>query len=64
MLLAEADTINDKKSVERCLDKSLMLLVLQQLGRRSHWVLPQGPRLDGESMRQVWWMCGSDSECG
>lgn len=40
-------------STNRCLDDSLFLLVEQKLGTKSHFLLPQGPRLDGETMRQA-----------
>lgn len=52
LLLSDADTKNDQWSVERRLDQPLVLLVKQTLGD-SHWVFPQGPRQEGESMRQV-----------
>ena len=51
-ILSDADTKNDQRSVERRLDQPLVLLVRQTLGDK-HWVFPQGPRQEGESMRQV-----------
>ncbi|KAK7101606.1 large ribosomal subunit protein mL46-like isoform X2 [Littorina saxatilis] len=51
--ITEADEKNDQRSVERRLDKPLVLLVKQTLGDKSHWVFPQGPRQEGESMRQA-----------
>lgn len=40
-------------STNRCLDDTLYLLVEQKLGTKSHLLLPQGVRLDGETMRQA-----------
>jgi large subunit ribosomal protein L46 len=51
--LTEADKQNDKKSINRKLEETLFLLVEQKLGDKKHFVLPQGKRADGESMRQT-----------
>lgn len=51
--ITEADKVNDEKSHKRKLDQKLILLVKQQLGNESYWVLPQGPRHEGESMREA-----------
>nr|KAG5704306.1 hypothetical protein BaRGS_012615 [Batillaria attramentaria] len=51
--VTEADEQNDLQSPERHLDQSLVLLVKQKLGNQTHWVFPQGPRQEGESMRQA-----------
>lgn len=52
-MVLEADAKNDLQSVDRKLDRKLILLIKQKLGDSSHWVMPMGPRSDGESMRQV-----------
>lgn len=49
----EADAKNDIRSVDGKLDRKLILLVKQKLGNSSHWVMPMGPRNEGESMRQA-----------
>ncbi|XP_076447782.1 large ribosomal subunit protein mL46-like [Babylonia areolata] len=51
--VTEADKTNNSKSVDRKLDQPLFLLIKQTFGDKSHWVFPQGPRQDGESMRQA-----------
>ncbi|XP_075159852.1 mitochondrial ribosomal protein L46 [Haematobia irritans] len=40
-------------STNRCLEDTLYLLVEQNVGSKNHFLLPQGPRLDGETMRQT-----------
>lgn len=54
---APRTTTDDKTknitSTNRCLDDTLYLLVEQKLGSKSHLLLPQGPRLEGETMRQT-----------
>jgi len=57
-LISEADAKNDLTSVDRKLDKKLVLLVNQKLGDKNYWVMPQRPRKEGESMRQVGAKCG------
>jgi len=52
-VILEADAKNDIRSVDGKLDRKLILLVKQKLGNSSHWVMPMGPRNEGESMRQV-----------
>jgi large subunit ribosomal protein L46 len=47
----EADLSKDVRSLERRLDRRLILLVKQQLGDKPLWVLPMQRRLEGESMR-------------
>ncbi|XP_041377704.1 39S ribosomal protein L46, mitochondrial-like [Gigantopelta aegis] len=49
----DADKSDDRTSVQRKLDRKLILIVKQQLGDQSHWVFPQGLWKDGESMRQT-----------
>ena len=54
---ASRTTADDKAmkitSTNRCLDDTLYLLVEQKLGSKNHLLLPQGPRLEGETMRQT-----------
>ncbi|XP_061388338.1 large ribosomal subunit protein mL46-like [Musca vetustissima] len=47
------DKANNILSTNRCLDDTLYLLVEQTVGSKKHFLLPQGPRLDGETMRQA-----------
>ena len=49
----EADKEKDQKSLDRMLDRHLLLVVRQKLGTSSVWILPQGQRQEGETMRQV-----------
>ncbi|PVD24568.1 hypothetical protein C0Q70_15051 [Pomacea canaliculata] len=63
--VTEADKTNDRHSVERKLDQTLVLLVKHQLGDKAHWLFPQGPYNQGESMRQaaervLTSLCGND----
>lgn len=51
--LTEADKQNIMTSLERKLDKSLVLLVQQKVGNNDYWLLPQGLREDGETLRQA-----------
>jgi len=48
-----ADEKNDTTSTERKLSNSLLLVTKQKLGKNSYWVLPQGIRQEGETMRQT-----------
>jgi large subunit ribosomal protein L46 len=48
----EADIQNDRKSTERCLDKSLYLIVKRNRETNS-WQFPQGKWNEGETMRQT-----------
>jgi len=48
-----ADTSNDITSVNRKLDDTLVLLTAQHIGNRKLFVLPQGKRSDGETLRQT-----------
>ncbi|EDW17620.1 39S ribosomal protein L46, mitochondrial [Drosophila mojavensis] len=47
------DAANKLTSTDRCLEDTLYLVVKQKLGEQEHFVLPQGLRKDGESMRQT-----------
>lgn len=49
----EADEKNDNKSLNRKLDDKLILLVKEKLGDDLVWMLPQGYRESGESMKEV-----------
>ncbi|CAH1784856.1 unnamed protein product [Owenia fusiformis] len=60
---ATREDSNDVKSVERDLDKKLLLVVKQKLGNKEHWVLPQIPWTEGETMRQSAERC-LGSSCG
>lgn len=51
--LTEADTKNDLRSIERRLDRKLLLVVKQKLGNSNPWMMPMVPRMEGESMRQA-----------
>ena len=53
IIISEADSTNDLTSVSRKLDQKLVLLVKQKLGETEHWMMPQRPRKEGETMRQV-----------
>lgn len=49
----EADSKGDRKSLERKLDETLMLLVEQTVGEKKHFLLPQGLRNEGETLRET-----------
>ncbi|XP_075235110.1 mitochondrial ribosomal protein L46 [Lycorma delicatula] len=49
----EGDRTKDIKSAERCLDRSLLLLVKEKIGNKQYWILPHGIRQDGETLRQT-----------
>lgn len=51
--VTEADLNNDQKSLERKLDQTLLLVVKQKLGNDHRWILPQGVRVEGETLRQT-----------
>ncbi|KAK9881990.1 hypothetical protein WA026_018179 [Henosepilachna vigintioctopunctata] len=44
---------NNNRSLNRKLDKHLVLLVKQKIGNVHHYLLPQGPRQEGETLRQA-----------
>lgn len=48
-----ADQINDVKSTDRKLENTLVLLTEQQIGTKQHFILPQGKRNEGETLRQT-----------
>ena len=50
--ITEADRTNDRRSLERCLDKSLFLIVKRNRDANS-WQFPQGKWNEGETMRQT-----------
>jgi large subunit ribosomal protein L46 len=51
--VTEADKTNDLQSLERKLDRHLLLLVQQKLWDQKVWIMPQGLRVDGETMLQT-----------
>lgn len=51
--ITDADKKNDLKSLNRKLDKHLIFVVNQKLGDKKLYMLPQGLRQDGETLRQV-----------
>ncbi|XP_035677629.1 39S ribosomal protein L46, mitochondrial-like isoform X2 [Branchiostoma floridae] len=51
--LTEADMKNDRSSQLRKLGVPLYLLVKQKLGDKAVWVMPQGSRQEGETLRQT-----------
>lgn len=51
--MTDADIKNDTTSTERKQGNSLLLVTKQKLGKNSYWVLPQGIRQEGETMRQA-----------
>jgi len=63
--LTEADRANDLQSLERRLDRHLLLLVQEKQCDQNVWIMPQGLRMDGETMLQtaervVKEKCGAD----
>lgn len=53
LFLIVADVENDKRSIQRKLDSSLVLVINEKLGNEFKWVLPQAAHKEGESLRQV-----------
>ncbi|XP_018331954.1 39S ribosomal protein L46, mitochondrial [Agrilus planipennis] len=51
--LTEADKANDVTSLSRKLDKHLVLLVQHNLNNKNYYLLPQGKRKEGETLRQT-----------
>lgn len=51
--LTADDQSKNVKSINRQLEHTLILLMEQKLGNESHLLLPQGLRLEGETMRQT-----------
>uniref|UniRef100_A0A182V443 Large ribosomal subunit protein mL46 n=1 Tax=Anopheles merus TaxID=30066 RepID=A0A182V443_ANOME len=51
--VTEADSKNDIRSLDRKLEQTLVLLVEQKLGSKSHYLLPQGLHRKGESLRET-----------
>ncbi|XP_008550757.1 39S ribosomal protein L46, mitochondrial [Microplitis demolitor] len=51
--VTEADLKNITTSLERKLDKVLLLCVQQKIGKDNFWLPPQGVREEGENMRQA-----------
>lgn len=51
--ITKADKENDMTSLNRKLEETLILLVEHKLGDSNLFLLPQGKRVDGETMRQT-----------
>lgn len=49
----DADRRDDRQALDRKLEQTLVLLVQQRIGDATHLLLPQGPRRDGETLRQT-----------
>ena len=52
-MVSESDVTNDTKSLNRCLDKHLMIVCKQKLGEEYKWLLPQAVNIGDETMRQT-----------
>ncbi|XP_072395546.1 large ribosomal subunit protein mL46 [Diabrotica undecimpunctata] len=50
--VTDADKKNDQKSLNRRLDKHLIYVLNQKVGDKKFYLLPQGIRQDGETLRQ------------
>ncbi|XP_068213486.1 large ribosomal subunit protein mL46 [Palaemon carinicauda] len=51
--VTEADQKGDIQTLNRALDRALVLLVKQKLGDDCTWVFPQSPWIPGETLRQT-----------
>lgn len=51
ILFVEADKKNDRTSLNRKLDRNLVLLVREKLGDQELWMLPQVQWQPGETLR-------------
>lgn len=51
--ITEADTKNITNTLQRKLDKTLVLLVQHKIGKDTFWLPPQGIRQEDETMREV-----------
>ncbi|GFT10469.1 39S ribosomal protein L46, mitochondrial [Nephila pilipes] len=49
----EADKTDDRHSLQRKLDSSLVLVIKQKLGNDYKWILPQAVHQNGETLRQT-----------
>ncbi|XP_054716602.1 LOW QUALITY PROTEIN: 39S ribosomal protein L46, mitochondrial-like [Uloborus diversus] len=49
----EADVKNDRRSIQRKLDQSLLLVIKEKLGNDFKWILPQAVHQNGETLRQT-----------
>ncbi|CAD7002784.1 unnamed protein product [Ceratitis capitata] len=47
------DAANRTASTDRCLEDTLYLIIEESLNKQATQLLPQGPRHDGETMRQA-----------
>jgi len=50
--ITEADKNNDTKSLDRALDRHLLLVTKIKLGDKHHWLLPHGQHKAGETLRE------------
>uniref|UniRef100_A0A1B6KQT0 Large ribosomal subunit protein mL46 n=1 Tax=Graphocephala atropunctata TaxID=36148 RepID=A0A1B6KQT0_9HEMI len=51
--VTQEDIKTDVTSTNRKLSESLLLVIKQNVGKKSTWILPQGARQEGETMRQT-----------
>lgn len=51
--VTEADKTKDLQSIERKLERHLLLVVQQKQWDQKNWVMPQGLRMEGETMLQT-----------
>ncbi|XP_064093681.1 large ribosomal subunit protein mL46-like isoform X1 [Macrobrachium nipponense] len=51
--VTEADQTGNLQTLNRALDRALVLLVKQKLGDEYQWVFPQSPWIPGETLRQT-----------
>lgn len=52
-IVSDADEKQDVTSLQRKLDKHLVLLTQQTVGKKKYFLPPQGIRQDGETLKQV-----------
>lgn len=53
LCVVEDDKKNNVKSLNRKLANHLVLVTSQKIGNKKYFMLPQGLRKDGESLKQV-----------
>ncbi|KAG8222262.1 hypothetical protein J437_LFUL001460 [Ladona fulva] len=51
--ITESDKKNDLKSLDRCLDSHLLLLVEHKLGGTYNWIVPQSLHQEGEGLHET-----------
>ena len=52
-VVTASDVADDVRSLQRKLDRKLVLLVKQKLGTGEYWYMPMGIHTEGETMRKV-----------